>query len=69
LLENIQNNIFDIIQNDKIMIEIDHQKKEVTLLGEELPIQNWKIIFDKEKNAESIYNTFIFAIEHAVQVG
>ena len=67
LLENIQNNLMDIIQNDKIMIEIDHQKKEVTLLGEELPIENRKIIFDTEKNSESIYNTFTFAIDYAVQ--
>lgn len=67
LLENIQNNLFNIIQNDKIMVEIDHQKKEVTLLWEELPIENRKIIFDTEKNSESIYNTFTFAIDYAVQ--
>lgn len=68
LLENIQNNLLDIIQNDKIMIEIDHQKKEVTLLWEKLPTENRKIIFDAEKNSESIYNTFTFAIDYVVQV-
>ena len=44
------------------MIEVDHIKKEVTLLGDELPVDNWKIIFDKEKNNQSIYNTFMDAI-------
>lgn len=68
LMENIQTNLLNVIQNDKIMIEMDHQKKEVTLLWEELPTKNRKIIFDAEKNSESIYNTFIFAIDHTIKI-
>lgn len=68
LIENIQNNLLEVIQNNKIMIELDHQKKETTLLGEKLPTENWKIVFDKEKNKESIYNTLIFAIDYANQI-
>ena len=68
LIENIQNNLLDVIQDDEIMVELDHQKKEVTLLWEKLPTENWEIIFDKEKNSESIYNTFVFAMEYVVQV-
>jgi hypothetical protein len=33
-----------------------------------LPDEDWKVVFDKEKNSESIYNTFMFAIEYAVKV-
>lgn len=50
------------------MIEINHEKKEVTLLWDDLPDEDWKVVFDKEKNSESIYNTFMFAIEYAVKV-
>lgn len=68
LVENVQNNLFAVIQNDTIMVEVDSDKKEVTLLGDILPTENWKIIFDKEKNNQSIYNTFMFAIDYAKQV-
>jgi hypothetical protein len=68
LLENTQNNLSDILRNGEYMIEIDHENKEVTLLWDDLPDEDWKIVFDKEKNKESIYNTFMFAIDHAAQV-
>jgi len=66
LIENIQNNLLGL-KNNKLMIEIDNQKKLVTLLWEKLPTENWKIIFDKEKTNESIYNTFIFALDYVNQ--
>jgi len=68
LVENVQNNLFDVMHNNTIMVEVDSDKKEVTLLGDILPTENWKIIFDKEKNNESIYNTFMFAVDYAKQV-
>lgn len=64
LLENIENNLLDIFKDtDKFMVEIDHSKKEISLLWDPLPSHDWKVIFDKEKNNESIYNTFMDAID------
>ena len=68
LKENIENNLAYVLDEGKFMIEIDHQKKEVTLLGDHLPIKNRKIVFDKEKTNESIYNTFMFAIDYAKRI-
>jgi hypothetical protein len=68
LKENIQNNLVDILHEGKLMVEINSSTKEVTILGDEMNVKNWKIIFDKEKNKESIYNTFMFAIDYARQV-
>lgn len=68
LIENIQNNLFDILHEGKLMVEIDSSTKEVTILGDEMNVKNRKIVFDKEKNKESIYNTFTFAIDYARQV-
>lgn len=68
LKENIENNLFDILHEGKLMVEIDSNTKEVTILGDEMNVKNWKIVFDKEKNKESIYNTFMFGIDYARQI-
>ncbi|MEI8092119.1 MAG: hypothetical protein WCG98_08230 [bacterium] len=68
LIENIEKNLLHALQNaDKLMIEIDHDKKEVTLVGDPLPSASWRIIFAQEKNNESIYRTFLDAINYARQ--
>lgn len=68
LLENTQNNLSDVLSNGEYMIEIDDEKKEVTLLWDQLPDEDWKVIFDKEKSNQAIYNTFVFAIQYVEQV-
>lgn len=68
LNENIQKNLLQVIKHDKIMVELDHQKKEVSLLWDTLPTSNWEIVFDKEKNSKSIYNTFMFAFDYVDQI-
>lgn len=68
LIENIQKNLLNMVQNNKLIIEINHQEKEVTLLWEKLPTENWKIIFDKEKTNESIYKTFMMVLDYVYQV-
>lgn len=68
LIDNIEYNLLNILQDDdKLMIEINHDKKEITLLWEILPSDHWKILFDKEKNNESIYNTLMDAINYINQ--
>ena len=68
LKENIENNLADVLNDGKLMVELDNQKKEVTLMGDEMRVKKWRMIFDKEKNNESIYNTFLFAVDYACQV-
>lgn len=68
LKENIDNNLIDALNDGKMMVELDNEKKEVSLLGDEMNVQKWKIVFDKEKNNESIYNTLMFAIDYARQI-
>lgn len=68
LFENIQKNLLDTIKNDRFMVEVDHQKKEVTLLWDPLPSKHRKVIFDRDKTNESIYNTFMFAIEYSNRI-
>lgn len=68
LLNNINDNLLDVLQGaSTLMIEVNHNKKEVTLLGNTLPSEHWKIIFDQERNNETIYSTFIDAINVAKQ--
>jgi hypothetical protein len=61
LMENVQNNLLAIIQNDKNN-DWNGSSKKITMLWEELPTKNKKIIFDVEKNNESIYNTLILLL-------
>ncbi len=69
LKENIENNLADVLNDDgKLMVELNNQKKEVTIMGDEMNVKKRRIVFDKEKNNESIYNTFMFAIDYARQV-
>lgn len=68
LSNNIQSNLSEILAGENIlMIDINHTKKQVDLLGDPLPSVNWKVVFDKEKNNETIYNTFMDAIDFAKQ--
>ena len=48
LMENVQNNLLAIIQNDKNN-DWNGSSKKITMLWEELPTKNKKIIFDAEK--------------------
>lgn len=63
LLKNIDNNLLDVLTDDKIMIEVDDEKKEINLLGDNLPSEKWKVLFDKNVNIESIYNSVVRAID------
>ena len=63
LIQNIDKNLLDVLTGNKLMIEIDDTKKEVTLLGDTMPIKKRDILFDKEVNKETIYNSIVRACD------
>lgn len=67
LVLNIEENIFSIFNNNKLVIELDHNTKKVSLMWENFDSSKWKVIYDKEVNDETIYNSFVDAIREANQ--
>ncbi len=72
LIENVHDNLLDILKttpHNKIMLEVDHDNKHVSLLWKPLPSQNRKILFDSQLNQESIYRTIVDALYEAENRG
>lgn len=66
LQENIANNLWEILDGrDTAIIELDHDKKEVTLLWEPLEWFYDSIWMRNEGEKERVYNHFLNAIRHA----
>lgn len=68
LIKNIDNNLLNALSDNKLMIELDNQKKEVTLLGDEMPADVWEVLFDKKVTPETIYNSIVRACEVAQKI-
>lgn len=63
-LWNIQENLFRILWNsNQFMIEIDHDKKEISLSGDEIPTQPRHYFCENLDNKEALYQNFLLSVE------
>ncbi len=67
LVFNIEHNLFSILNNSKLLIELDHDAKKASLMWEDFDSSKWKVIYDKEVNNETIYNSIVDAIRESNQ--
>lgn len=67
LVLNIEDNLFSVLNNNKLVIELDHDAKKVSLMWENFDSSKWKVIYDKEVDDETIYNSVIDAIRESNQ--
>lgn len=64
LSSNIENNLLGVLNNNsQIVIELDHVKKEVSLLWDKIPVKKWSFLTSTESSQQDLYNNFIEILE------